>query len=117
MSTIGSISELGYVSLRTRDLASNIRNAVEVLGLHEVESTGRKAALSAQAKSQEIVYTQGDDDAVDHIGVVAASAEDLAVIRAKVDRAGYRILSEGAIETGVGNGFAFIGPSGFTWQV
>lgn len=117
MPTVGSISELGYLSLRTQDLAGNIRNAVEVLGLHEVETTSKKAALSAQAKSQEIVYTEGEYDAVDHIGVVAASVDDLEAIREKVDRAGYRILSEGSIETGVGNGFAFVGPSGYAWQV
>lgn len=115
--TIGSISEIGYVSLRTRDLAGSLRNAVEVLGLHEVETSSGKAALSAQAKSQEIVYTQADEDAVDHVGLVAASADDLAAIREKVDRGGYAIVSEGSIETGVGDGFAFVGPGGYTWQV
>lgn len=115
--TIGSISEIGYLSLRTTDLAGSIRNAVEVLGISEVESTAKKAALSAQSKSQEIVYTQAAEDAVDHIGMVAASADDLEAIREKVDRGNYAILSEGSIETGVGNGFAFIGPGGYTWQV
>lgn len=117
MTATGAVSEIGYVSMRTRDLAASIENAVDVFGLHETTSNARKAFFTAQNKHHELVYTQADEDALDHIGLVAASGADLEAIRAKVDRGGYKIVSEQPIEDAVDRGFAFVGPEGYTWQV
>lgn len=113
----GLIAEIGYVSLRTRDLAAAVTNATDVLGLREVETTPTKAFLTAQAARREIVYAQAPEDAVDHFGLRAVDAEALARIRENVRRDGYRIVSEGSIEDDIDQGFAFVGPEGFTWQV
>lgn len=113
----GSISAMGYVSLQTRDLGASITNAVDILGLREVSSTGSKAFLSATATSHELVYTSGDADRVNHFGLVAPNREELAAIRAKVERGGWRILSEQPIEDGIEEGFAFVGPEGFAWHI
>lgn len=117
MTVEGAISEIGYTSMITRDLAASMRNASDMFGLVETDSTGKKAFFTAQNKHHEVVYTQGDNDALDHVGLVAASAADLDAIRAKVDRGGYKIVSEQPIEDHIEEGFAFVGPEGFTWQI
>ncbi|GAA1635014.1 MULTISPECIES: VOC family protein [Brevibacterium] len=117
MTAQGSISEIGYVSLLTRDLHASISNAVDVFGLVETESTAKKAFLTAQNKHHELVYTQSDQDAVDHQGLVVENSAELEAIRAKVDRGGYTIVSEQPIEDHIEEGFAFVGPEGFTWQI
>ena len=117
MTTIGAVSEIGYVSMLTRDLTASVRNAVDVFGLHETDSDGRKAFLTAQDKHHELVYTQGDIDALDHVGLVVENDLELDAIRAKVDRGGYRIVSEQPIEDHIEQGFGFVGPEGYTWQI
>ena len=117
MTEIGSISELGYVSLRVTDLAASMRNGVDVLGLREIATTGKKGFLSAQDKPQEIVYTQSDENALDHIALAAPSRADLDAIRAKVERRGLRVIADQPLEDNVDEGFAFVDQDGFTWQV
>ncbi len=117
MTGIGSITQLGYVSLRARDLTASIKNGVDVLGLREIETTGSKAYLAAQDKHHEIVYTKADENALDHIAVAAPTKEDLEAIRAKVQRRGLRIIADQPLEDYIDEGFAFIDPNGFTWQV
>jgi len=114
---LGSISELGYVALRARDLTGSIKNGVDVLGLREIETTGTKAYLAAQDKHHEIVYTKADENALDHIALAAPTREDLEAIRAKVERRGLRIIAEQPLEDHVDEGFAFVDVNGFTWQV
>jgi len=114
---VGRITQMGYVALRTRDLAASIRNATDTFGLRLTEDTGRKAFLAAADTHHELVYLLDEADATDHFGVIAPDADELDAIRAKVDRAGYRILSEQPIEDHIERGFAFVGPEGYAWQV
>ena len=117
MTAIGAVSEIGYVSMLTRDLTASTKNAIDVFGLHETDTTGKKVFLTAQNKHHELVYTQADEDAVDHIGLVVPSSDELDAVRAKVDRGGYRVVSENPIEDHIEEGFAFVGPEGYTWQI
>lgn len=114
---VGAVSEIGYVSMRTRDLSASLSNAVDVFGLVETESDGRKAFVTAQDKHHELVYTKADEDALDHIGLVVPNDEELDAVRAKVDRAQYQVVSEQPIEDYIEKGFAFVGPEGYTWQI
>ena len=114
---IGSISEMGYVSLRTRNLQASVAHAETILGLTVTESTSNKVYLSAADTHHEIVYTQSDADGVDHFGMVAANAAELDAIREKVHRASYRIIADNPIEVHTEAGFAFVGPEGYTWHV
>jgi catechol-2,3-dioxygenase len=117
MTGTGAISEIGYVSLRTRDLGAVARNATEVLGLDEVGAAGRTATFAAQAGRREIVYREGATDALDHVGLVVSSSDGLAAIRDRVRHAGHPIVSEHPLEDHIDEGFAFVGPEGFTWQI
>ena len=117
MTAIGAVSEIGYVSMLTRDLSASVRNAVDMFGLHETEATGRKAFITAQNRHHELVYRQADVDALDHVGLGVDNLAELEAIRAKVDRGGYKIVSEQPIEDYIEQGFAFVGPEGYTWQI
>ena len=117
MTAIGAVSEIGYVSMLTKDLSASLHNAAEVFGLVETESNNKKAFLTAQDKHHEIVYTQADVDAVDHVGLIVKNEEELEAIRAKVDRGGYKIVSEQPIEDHIEKGFAFVGLEGYTYQI
>jgi catechol-2,3-dioxygenase len=117
MTGTGSISEVGYVSLQTRDLGAAARNASEILGLTEVEGGRGKATFAAQFGRREIIYTEGGADSLDHVGLVASSRDELAAIRDKVKHAGYPLISDHPLEDHIEEGFAFVGPEGFSWQV
>ncbi len=117
MNPIGAISSIGYVSMRAKDLGSSITTATDILGLREVEEQKSKVYLAAQQSHHEIIYTESTQDAVDHIGLVASTPGHLEDIRQRVRRAGYPILSEHPIEADIDDGFAFVGPEGFTWHI
>ncbi len=113
----GAVSEIGYVSMRTRDLGASLANAVDMFGLIETESDGKKAFVTAQDKHHELVYTQAEEDALDHIGLVVPNEDELDAIRAKVASGRYQVVSEHPIEDHIEKGFAFVGPEGYTWQI
>lgn len=114
---IGSISEIGYVSLATRDLRASIENAEKILGLNTLETTKDKAYFTAGTGTRDLVYTLSDTDAADHFGLIAPNSEELEAIRAKVKERGYTIVSESTFQDFIEEGFAFVGPEGFTFHV
>lgn len=113
----GSVSELAYISIRARDFTAALSDGVEVLGLHETESTGKKAYLTAQAKHHEVIYSKSDEDALDHIALVVTDRDELDAIREKVTDRGFRIVADQPLEDGMEEGFAFVAPEGYTYQV
>ena len=115
--TSGTISAMGYVSIRTRDLTASITNAVDVLGLRLLENTATKAYLSAADTAQELVYTQDPDDGLDHFGLVVDDLDQLEAIKEKVQELGLAIIAHQPIEANIEHGFAFVGPAGFVWHV
>ncbi|PWB97769.1 VOC family protein [Salinibacterium hongtaonis] len=114
---IGSISEIGYVSLATRDLRASMENAEKILGLTPLETTKDKAYFSSGTGTRDLIYTASETDGADHFGLIAPNRDEIDAIRAKVDRRGYRVLAEQPIEDFIEAGFAFIGPEGFTFHV
>lgn len=117
MTALGVISEMGYVALRTRDLRASVTTATTLLGLGELHSERGTVLLSAHSDHPEMIYTESDRDGTDHIGLVAANAAELAAIRDKVERGGWRFLEESPIDAHVTDGFAFVGPEGYTWHI
>lgn len=117
MTTMGSVCAMGYVALGSRDLAASTRVATDVLGLRSVENTATRAFLSAADTHHELVYVKSEAEGVDHIGLVAPDHDNLAAIREKVRRGGWRVIAEQPIEDHIEEGFAFVGPEGFTWHV
>lgn len=116
MAATGTVTNVGYLTIRTRDLTASIKEAENTLGLRLIENTGTKAFLAAADTHHEVVYVQDEVNAIDHFAVSVDNVDELAAIRAKVDERRYPIVSEGPIEDFVEHAFAFIGPEGFTWQ-
>ena len=113
----GSISEIGYVSLATRDLRASIENAEKVLGLTPVEVTRTKAYFGSGTGTRDLIYTASDSDGADHFGLIAPNRGELDAIEEKVRRSGFRIIANQPFEDHIEAGFAFVGPEGFTFHV
>lgn len=111
------ISEMGYIALRTKELDESIEMATEVLGLRVTRRTDERAYLAAVDKHHELVYVAGDTDGVEALGLVAPTPEALAEVRRRVDDRGYRVLDDPSFNVGVDEGFAFVGPEGWTFHI
>src|SRR5690606_35145543 len=103
--------------IQTTRLEDSVFDATQVLGLRETGRTGDAVFLAAADVHHELMYIQSEHDGIDHIGRVAADKESLAEVRRRVDAAGYEIVSEKPLEEGIGEGFAFVGPEGFVYEI
>jgi catechol-2,3-dioxygenase len=117
MTALGEVSAVGYVALRTRDLSASITHATDILGLRLTENDPSKAYFSARDTHHELVYTLSDTDGVDHFGLEVENRDELAAIREKVSRGGWKVISEQPIESAIDAGFAFVGPGEYTWHI
>lgn len=117
MTALGEVSAMGYVALTTRDLSASIKHSTDILGLRMSDDSASKAYFSAQETHHELVYTLSDTDGVDHFGLVVDNRDELAAIRDKVARGGWKVISEQPIESFIEAGFAFVGPERYTWHV
>jgi catechol 2,3-dioxygenase len=113
----GIIAAMGHLALQTTDLEASVHDATQVLGLRETGRDGKTVFLAAADVHHELMYTHSDENAVDHIGLVAANAAALEEARSRVDGAGYEVISETPLEGGIGEGFAFVGPEGFVYEI
>lgn len=113
----GVISEMGYLAMRTRDYDESLALATDALGLRMTLDAGDRAYLSAADRHHELVYVKSDVDGIDHIGLVAADAESLEIIRARLEAAGFPILTRSPLERAIGEGFAVAGPEGYVFHV
>jgi catechol 2,3-dioxygenase len=113
----GAISAMGHVSIRTTRFDESIHDAVEVLGLRETSRDDRQVYLAAAGVHHELTYVRSDIDALDHIGLVAPDAAALARIRARVEDRQFEIVSDAPLEAGIRQGFSFVGPEGFVYEI
>jgi catechol-2,3-dioxygenase len=111
------IDSIGHLAIRTRDLDAAVRHATEVMGMR---ATGRRDGcvdLRVGPEHHSLQYVAADEDALDHLGLLAAGPDGLAEARTRVADAGLRIVSDGPLDAGVDDGFAFVGPDGITYEV
>jgi len=113
----GLISEMGHVAIQTTRLDASVFDATQVLGLRETDRENGTVYLAAADVHHELVYTESEHDGIDHIGLVAADDAALAEIRHRVDEAGFEIVSERPLEKGISEGFAFVGPEDFVYEI
>ncbi|MCU1476385.1 MAG: hypothetical protein JWQ64_1078 [Subtercola sp.] len=126
----GLISEMGHLALQTTRFDASVFDATEVLGLRETERSeavvaapldgsahGRTSYLAAAHVHHELMYVESESDGIDHIGLVAAGPEALEELRERIAAAGYEFISETPLEKGIADGFAFIGPEGFVYEI
>lgn len=113
----GVISEMGPVSIRTSDLEQSVRDARQILGLHETRRSGGISYLAAAQLDHELSYVESDVDGLELLGLVAADGDALREVRRRVDDAGLTILSEIPTRDGMEDGFSFLGPEGFGFEI
>lgn len=117
MSEIPLIREMGYVAIRTTKLHDSVRVQTELFGLRETMRSGDTSYLAAADVHHELVYIGSDEDAVDHLGLVASSPAALAELRRRVMDAGFDLISQEPLLDGIEDGFAFVGPEGFVYSI
>lgn len=115
--TIGAISEMGYIAMRTKDYESSVEIATDVLGLKTTSFDANRAFLAASNRHHELVYINAEDDGIDHIGLKVENEESLRVLRARLHNAGFVILSDMPLEQGTQSGFVFEGPEGYVFHI
>ncbi|CAB4927419.1 unannotated protein [freshwater metagenome] len=111
------IRAVGHVALRVRDLDASVDVATTIMGLAERRRSGSSVFLTHGAPDHSLEYIAADEDALDHIGLEAPDAQALAEVRRRVDAAGLAVLSDAPLDPGAGDGFAFVGPEGFVFEV
>ena len=113
----GLISAMGHVSIQTTQLKESVFDATQLLGLRETERTSDAVYLAAADVHHELVYVESDVNGIDGFGLVAASGDALREIRRRVDAENFQILSEKPRGAGIEDGFSFIGPEGFVFEI
>jgi catechol 2,3-dioxygenase len=111
------ISEIGHAALRVTDLAAAEAFAVHVMGLSVSERSDDSVWLTHGDSHHSLQYMSGEQDVVDHVGLVARDGEALVEIRARIDSARLPVVSDGPLGPGIEDGFAFEGPEGFVIEV
>ena len=71
--SLGVITEMGYLAMRTRDYDESLELATDVLGLRMTLNDDNRAYLSAADSHHELVYVKSEEVGIDHIGLVADS--------------------------------------------
>lgn len=114
---MGVIAEMGHVALQTNKFEESIATAQSALGLRETGRVDGDVFLSAANVHHELLYRESDRDAVDHIGLVAAGPAALGEVYRRVQDAGMPIVSTSPLEPGIGDGFAFLGPEDYVFEI
>lgn len=111
------ISEIGHVSVRVRDLPAAEQFATDMLGLHASERTDDQVWFTLNSTHHSLHYIAADEDALDHVGLLAADAESLSEARKRVEAAGLQILQAEPPAVGLEDGFAFVDEFGFEFHI
>jgi catechol-2,3-dioxygenase len=111
------ISSVGHVALRVRDLDAALWTADRIMGLRVSGSADGWVYLTHGACHHSLQLRAGDVDTVDHIGLEAAGHDGLAEVRSRVHAGGLPVITDGPLDEGIEDGFAFAGPDGVVFEV
>ena len=113
----GLISEMGHVAIQTTDLQGSIFDATQLLGLRVTEKTDSEVYLAAASVHHELVYVESDVNGIHSLGLVARDGDALRTIRQRVRDEGLPVISEKPVSAGVQDGFTFVGPEGWIFEI
>lgn len=113
----GLIREMGHVSIQTNDIEGSIFDATQLLGLRVTERTGNEVYLAANAVHHELVYVESEVNGIQSIGLIARNGDALREIRRRVENENFTFVSHTAVSAGVQDGFSFIGPEGWIFEI
>lgn len=113
----GLIREMGHVSIQTNDIEGSIFDATQLLGLRVTERTGNEVYLAANSVHHELAYVESEVNGIHSLGLIAQDGDALREIRKRVADENFKIVSETPVSLGVQDGFSFIGPEGWIFEV
>ncbi|MFI7481212.1 VOC family protein [Kocuria sp. M1R5S2] len=113
----GLISEMGHVGIQTTDLDASVRDATRLLGLRVTEEAGDAVYLAAGEVHHELIYRESDVNGVDSLGLIARNGDALRTIRRRVEDENLEILSDRPRTAGVEDGFSFVGPEDYVFEI
>lgn len=113
----GLIREMGHVAIQTTNIEDSIFDATQLLGLRVTDKTASEVYLAAGNVHHELVYVDSDVNAVHSIGLVARDGDALRTIRRRVEAENLPIISEKSVSAGIQDGFSFIGPEGWIFEI
>ncbi|MHA2787643.1 VOC family protein [Corynebacterium sp. S7] len=113
----GLISEMGHISIQTTDVDGSIFDATQLLGLHVTEQNENEVYLSSNDRHHELVYVDSTVNGIDSLGLVARDAQALKTIRQRVEAEGLKVISETPTSAGVQDGFSFVGPENWVFEI
>ncbi|MCD1144228.1 VOC family protein [Kocuria sp. LUK] len=113
----GLISEMGHVGIQTTDVEASVRDATELLGLRVTEQAGDAVYLAAGDVHHELVYRESDVNGVDSLGLVARDGDALKAVRRRVEDENLEVLADRPRTAGVEDGFSFVGPEGWVFEI
>lgn len=113
----GLIREMGHVAIQTTDLEGSIFDATQLLGLRVTERTGNEVYLAAAPVHHELTYLESDVNGIHSLGLVARDGDALREIRRRVDAENLLIVADGPTSAGVQDGFSFMGPEGWIFEI
>lgn len=111
------IVDVGHVSQRVTDLDAAHEFATGTLGLHLTERTDDELWFTHGGPHHSLHYTAADENALDHVGLVAADAEAVAEAARRVKQAGLTIVQDRPLSRAVQDGFAFRDEAGFVFEI
>lgn len=110
------VKAMGHIALQVTDLDSAIYDATKILGLRLNKHEADSAYLAASSLHHEIVYHQGEENGLHGLGLVAASTDALQEIRKRVEDENLAVTPM-LPYPGIEDGFSFIGPEGYVFDV
>ena len=113
----GLISEMGHVGIQTTDVEASVRDATQLLGLRVTERAGDAVYLAAGDVHHELVYRESDVNGVDSLGLVARDGDALRTVRRRVEDENLEVLTDLPRTAGVEDGFSFVGPEGWVFEI
>lgn len=113
----GVVSEMGPVSIRTSNFEQSISDAQQLLGLRETHRVGGVSYLAAAGVHHELSYVESDVDGLESLGLIAPNGDALRKIRRRVEDEGFPIVAATPNAEGVEDGFTFVGPEGFAFEI
>jgi catechol 2,3-dioxygenase len=120
------ILDISHVALQVPDLDASVGFAVDTLGMHEVERTDQTAylthaspypSLGPLCPHHVLQYVQGAHAALDHVGLLVASRDDLDSVTARAEASGATLLSRQPEEPGLEHVVRLAAPSGHVFEI
>ena len=111
------VKRLAHATLTTPDIERQIEYYVEVLGLHAIERSKKRAVLASRTGLEAIVLEQGEKMGLPRLAFQVAPNSDLGELAATVKDLGLTVERRSGITPGVADAITFEDPKGTLLEV